>query len=184
MNAQLDSVQRQNRILLVANDSLGRNLTEKINENTLLTSTNNTLSQKVTVASLLLPQNIDLSGIRTKSNGKQKDTEKAKKADQLKLCFEVPENHVADPGMKTLFIRIINPQGVPLAIQDRGSGVFTTVESGQESQYTTVANVDYKQQRDNVCVNWSQGTPFESGKYVAEIYQDGYLVGKKEYELR
>jgi hypothetical protein len=86
--------------------------------------------------------------------------------------------------MKTLFIRIINPQGVPLAIQDRGSGVFTTVESGQESQYTTVANVDYKQQRDNVCVNWSQGTPFESGKYVAEIYQDGYLVGKKECELR
>jgi hypothetical protein len=142
------------------------------------------LTQKVTIGSLLKPENIVATANFTKSSGKEVETAKAKKAQELKVCFDVPENKVADPGSKVMLVRIVTPEGVPLAVQDKGSGVFKSTESGQDQQYTTAATVDYKQERQSVCTNWSQNNAFEPGTYTAEIYQDGYLVGKKEFALK
>jgi hypothetical protein len=52
-------------------------------------------------------------------------------------------------------------------------------------QYSTTASVDYQNQaKADVCTMWNQGTPFVAGKYTAEIYQDGYLIGKQNFELK
>lgn len=185
LNSKIEQLQKENGILIIQKDSMGKNIAQRDTQISDLQSTNTTLTQKVTVASLLIPSNIDASGVRMKSNGKETETSNAKKAEQIKVCFDVPENKVADPGSKVFYVRIISPQGATLAVEDKGSGVFTPVESSDQIQYTTQATTDYsKQAKQGICTHWSQATPYTEGKYMAEIYQDGYLVGKKEFELK
>ena len=185
LSAKIDSLQKVNGMLIVRTDSMKNDISQKQTQISDLTTTNTTLTQKVTVASLLIPSDIEVTGVRDKSNGKESETSKASKVQHLKICFNVPENKVADPGSKTFDVRILSPQGSVLAIQDQGSGTFTSVETKEEMQYTTTASVDYANQaKTNVCSMWSQQSPFVAGKYTAEIYQDGYLIGKQNFELK
>jgi hypothetical protein len=185
LSAKIDSLQKVNGMLIVRTDSMKSDISQKQTVISDLTTTNTTLTQKVTVASLLIPSDIQVTGVRDKSNGKQSETTHASKVQHLKICFNVPENKVADPGSKTFDVRILSPQGSVLAIQDQGSGTFTSVETKEEMQYSTTASVDYQNQaKTNVCSMWSQQTPFVAGNYTAEIYQDGYLIGKQNFELK
>jgi myosin heavy subunit len=184
LNARVEELQRANTTLTGQRDSLGRDITQKASAITELQNANSALSQKVTVASLLIPTDLTGSAVLSKSSGKEKATSKASKAQTLKICFNVPENKVADAGEKIFFVRILSPEGSVLAIQSQGSGVLTAVETGEQIQYTTTAALDYAQQPKEVCSNWSQATPFAEGNYIAEIYQDGYLVGKTGFELK
>jgi len=183
--SKIDSLQRANGILIVQKDSLGNDIYQKQTVISQLETTNSSLSQKVTVASLLIPTHIVAEGIHDKSNGKVSETNRASKAHHLKVCFDIPQNKVAETGSKTFFIRILNPDGSVLAIDNQGSGVFTSVETGAEIQYSTTLTADYQQQSQaGLCTVWNQGTPFQEGNYTNEIYQDGYLTGKQMFELK
>lgn len=185
LSTKIDSLQKENGMLMVRTDSMRSDISAKQTAITELQTSNTALTQKVTVASLLIPSNIEVTGMHDKSNGKQTETSRASKVQHLRICFNVPENKVAEPGSKQFQVRILNPQGSVLAIQDQGSGTFTGVENKEEMQYTTTASTDYQNQaKSNVCTEWSQTTPFAAGKYVAEIYEDGYLIGKQNFELK
>lgn len=185
LTARVDSLQRENRVLVVQKDSLGNDITQKQSAISQLQTTNTTLTQKVTVASLLIPSNIVMEGIRDKSNGKESETNHASKVQHLKICFDIPQNKVSDAGSKTFMVRILDPQGAVLSVDNQGSGVFTSVENGTQMQYTTSTTVDYQQQAQaGLCTKWSQTTPFQVGNYTAEIYQDGYLLGKQTLALK
>lgn len=182
--AQIKDLQDKNQILITKNDSLGQSLASEINMNTQLSSTNQTLSQKVSIASLLKPTSMVAIGVRGKSSGKESETDNAKKAEKLKVCFDLPENQVADPGEKTFLVRIISPEGTTLAVQSSGSGTFIVTGSGEQRQYTTSTTVDYDQKAKNVCTYWQQTTPYVKGNYTAEVYQDGYLLSSQKFELK
>ncbi len=185
LNKKIDELQKQNGMLTVQRDSLGNNLAQTQTKVSELTTTNTQLSQKVTVASLLIPSNLTVEGVRDRSSGKESETDRASKVQHLKICFDVPQNKVADAGEKTFLIRILSPEGSVLAIQDQGSGTFASVETNEQMQYTTAATVDYKAEaQKDVCVHWSQSTPFVKGNYNTEVYQDGYLIGKESFELK
>jgi outer membrane murein-binding lipoprotein Lpp len=184
LNNKVDQLSQENKKLATQKDSLGVDITQKASTISELQTTNTTLTKKVTVASLLIPTGITTDGVHTKSSGKESETSKASKTQSVKVCFNVPENKVADVGEKTFFVRIISPEGSVLAVQSQGSGVFTSVESGEQMQYTTTATVNYDQQPKQLCSNWSQTSPFPVGHYSTEIYQDGYLVGKSGFDLK
>jgi hypothetical protein len=185
LTGKIESLQKANGVLIVQKDSLGNDIYQKQTVISQLETTNSSLSQKVTVASLLIPTHIAAEGIHDKSNGKVTETNRASKAQHLRVCFDVPQNKVAETGSKTFFIRILNPDGSVLAIDNQGSGIFTSIETGAEIQYSTSLTADYQQQaQTGLCTVWNQGTPFQEGNYTAEIYQDGYLTGKQMFELK
>lgn len=181
---QIVQLQAENNILIKKIDSLGRSLASQISTSSQLSSENKVLSQKVNEASLLRPTTISATGARSKSSGKEDETNNAKKAEKLKVCFDVPVNQVADPGEKTFYIRIISPEGVTLAIQSSGSGAITKAETGESIPYTTTSTIDYDQQATNTCAYWQQSAPYSTGTYTAEIYQNGYLIGSKKFDLK
>jgi len=184
LSTKIDELQKTNGILIVRTDSMRSDISQKQTMITDLETTNSSLSQKVTVASLLVPSNIEVTGVRDKSNGKESETSRASKAQHLKVCFSIPENKVADQGSKTFQVRILNPQGTVLAAQE-SAGSFTSVETKEEMQYTTSTSVDYQNQaKSDVCTMWTPGSALSEGKYTAEIYQDGYLIGKQNFELK
>jgi peptidoglycan hydrolase CwlO-like protein len=185
LNTKIEELQKTNSMLVVRTDSMRSDISQKQTMISELETNNSTLSQKVTVASLLIPSEIEVTGVRDKSNGKESETSRASKTQHLKVCFNIPENKVSGAGEKTFLVRILSPQGSVLAIQNQGSGTFTSVETKEQMQYSTTASVDYANQaKAGVCSMWSQSTPFAVGKYTAEIYQDGYLIGKQNFELK
>jgi len=184
LNTKVDQLSQENKKLFVQKDSLGADITQKASVISDLQTTNTTLTKKVTVASLLIPTGITTSAVHAKSSGKESETSRASKTQSVKVCFNVPENKVADPGEKTFFVRILSPEGSVLAVQSQGSGVFTSVETGDQIQYTNTATINYDQQPKQVCSNWTSSTPFSVGHYTTEVYQDGYLVGKSGFDLK
>ncbi|MBA2422270.1 MAG: hypothetical protein H0V61_03495 [Chitinophagales bacterium] len=184
LDAQIKDLSDKNQILITRNDSLGQSLATQLNTNTQLQSTNQVLSQKVSIASLLKPTSLNVTGIRSKSGGKEAETDNAKKAEKIKICFDLPANQVADAGEKNFMVRIISPEGTTLAVQNSGSGTFQVAETVEQRQYTISTAVPYEQKAKNVCTYWQQTTPFGGGNYTAEVYQEGYLLASKSFELK
>jgi len=181
---QITQLQQQNKVLITKNDSLGKSLAQEITTSTQLQATNATLSKKVNIASLLKPTSITTTGVRMKSSGKEDETTSAKKAEKLKVCWDVPQNDVADAGEKTFYVRIISPEGTTMAVESSGSGVIKDAADGSAIQYTTSNTVNYEQKATNACAYWTQTAPFSKGNYTVNIYQDGYLIGTQKLELK
>ena len=89
------------------------------------------LSKKVTAASVVKVSEIEVSGLKMKDSGKAVKKSYAKNVDQLKICFNTTVNEVADPGADLYHIRIIDPQGITMAVESLGSGVFIS-NAGEE----------------------------------------------------
>ena len=184
LNAKLETAQRENIVLTTQRDSLGADIGMKQTAITGLQTENTGLTKKVTIASLLVPVDVELVGSRFKTSGKELVTYKAEKAEQIRLCFNVPVDNVAEAGKKVFLIRILSPGGTVLSVPEQGSGVFTSAVKQEEVQFTTSVTVDYNNLEKGVCVHWTQKTPYASGQYTSEIYQEGYLVGKSTFVMK
>ncbi len=181
--AQITQLQAANKLSDIARDSLGRLILVQRDSLTLLKSINKTLSKKVTLAMLLKPTAIDVTPYRTKNNGKDAKTGKAAKLDQLKICYTLPKNELAEADTQVFFIRIINPEGTTYT-SPTGTRMFTSAESGQPLPYSISSTIHYKKEIMTPCVYFRQDVQFIRGTYTIEIYQNGYLVGSTNFDLK
>ncbi len=143
------------------------------------------LAKKTEIGSVVRITNIATVGYSVSEKGKEKEKTHAKNIDRLKWCFDALENRVIDGGDETFYLRIIDPTGVAIATTSGGGGVLK-LSDGREVQYTTSTKVGYKNDMQNVCLNWdSKGnTTLAKGKYLIEVYNKGYLAGKSDFELK
>ncbi len=185
LKGQITQLEAEKNILITQKDSLGHDLDQQVVVNTQLSGENKVLSKKVQLGSLLKAQNIIATGVKGKGKGKEVATDNAKKTERIKICFDVDENKIADQGSKTFLLRLVAPNGSVINVASMGSGKFVNAETNDEMIYTTKQTITYNQKPQNVCIYWgATGSTFDKGKYIAELYQDGYSVGKKEFILK
>lgn len=180
-----------NEILAGQREELFNRLQNRILENTqleesrtMLVSQNEELSRSVKIGSVIKVNNVRAEGLKVTSNGKVKGRKSAKKVDQLKVCFTTQTNDVVKPGVEQFFVRIINPRGETLAIEDLGSGIVLHEKTGEEVRFTQFAETEYFNDEQNLCLIWSPEAPFDSGEYAIEVYNKGYLSGTGSFELK
>jgi uncharacterized protein YdcH (DUF465 family) len=169
---QIAQLKKQNVALTVERDSV--------------VVTNTDLQQKVNLAKVLHASNIRLKGIKLTNGGrKEKETEKAKRMDLLRIIFDIDENRIAESGSKELNICIINPNGELLSNAALGSGSFKTSD-GQSKYYSVSKSVALQTEQPvkDVNVDWQQSAEYSKGVYTVEIYHQGYLIGKGSVSLR
>jgi hypothetical protein len=169
---QIAQLKQQNVALTVERDSV--------------VVTNTDLQQKVDLAKVLHASNIRLKGINLTNGGrKEKETEKAKRMDLLRIIFDIDENRIAESGSKELNICIINPNGELLSNAALGSGSFKTSD-GQSKYYSVSKSVALQTEQPvkDVNVDWQQSAQYSKGIYTVEIYHQGYLIGKGSVNLR
>mgnify|MGYP000858840050 CR=1 FL=1 len=142
------------------------------------------LAGKVNVASAIKVNEISAVGYTVRSSGKEKDTKKAKTIDGIKVCFKAAVNEVTAAGQEKFYLRVIDPHGQVMAIQDLGSGSMKLGNSSETIQFTQYVDIDYKNEATPGCVNWQPGIPFETGVYSVEIYNKGFISGKGSFELK
>ena len=141
------------------------------------------LGKKVDLGSVLHASNIQLSPINVKRNGKEEVTSKAKRADMMRVSFDL-DNRIAQAGDKEIYVAITAPDGSPLAVEALGSGRFT-LEDGTEKLYTVKKVVAYSTGTNQpVSMDWKQNSDFKAGDYTVEIYHGGYKIGAGKVHLK
>jgi predicted nuclease with TOPRIM domain len=140
------------------------------------------LSEKVAYASALKIQNVRLTPFKIMAKGKQKEVEKANKADRISIKFTVLPNKLSENGPKTAYVRIINPAGLVIADVSESTKKFGT-RDGKELPYSRQITFDYDGTASTREVNWEQEA-FSTGTYKIEIYIDGDYAGGESVVLQ
>ncbi|MBR9922080.1 MAG: hypothetical protein GYB31_14670 [Bacteroidetes bacterium] len=169
---------------LAANEELSTARAALVSEKEELESQNENLSRTVNYASVVKVQEIDVTGMKTRDNGKAVKKKYAKNVDHLKVCFNTTINEITEPGSEQFFVRIINPVGETLAIEELGSGIMTNSQTNEQIRYTQVKEYDYSQDATQLCFLWEPNLGFQEGTYEVEIYNKGFLAGAGSFELK
>jgi regulator of replication initiation timing len=181
---QIDSLSNHITKLNRENSNLKQTIDQEKRKNEDLVMENIKLGNKVAIGAKLQTTEIFATGIKIRSNGKERETSKASQVEQIKITFKVAENYVAEKGNKDIYLKIVGPDGTTIYNEAAGSGTFTF--QGQESLYSTKKTIDFTQDAQQVSIYWSKGSNSEyaKGKYLAELYADGFKIGSSEFELK
>lgn len=181
---QIDELNEQNKKLVAQNQDLKEEVKTKVRELDKLTDENVMLNNKVSLGAQLKAENMTVTGVRFKSSGKERETSKAKQIEKLKICFDVPENHIADNGNREIFIRVIDPKGQTISVESLGSGKFST--GGEEALYTTKDEIFYDNMPKNYCLYWgfANQVNLEEGQYKIELFTEGYKMGERNFTIK
>lgn len=157
---------------------------EKLTQDlTTTTTTKDSLVKKVDVASTLNANNIAITPIDVKHNGKEKITSTAKRVNKLVISFDV-NNRIAQAGTTDVFVVVTGPDGKPITVQSLNSGTFTTREDGDKAFTAKLPVTIETAKKKNVQFAFAPGSNFQQGNYTIQIYQNGFLIGEGTRELK
>jgi len=179
--AQIDSLNRANQELTAEKQQLTQELGEEKAQKQALATEKEALAGKVAKGAVLHTTTISAGAVFVRNSGKQVDTERANKAEMIKCCFTLGENKVTDAGDKTLYMRVISPDGKVLPTND-GNNRFKF--NGVEGEYSAKREVNYQNQPLDACVFWTGGEELRTGQYIVEVYEAGSLVSKANFNLK
>lgn len=169
----------QNMTLVSKVDSLNMALGEKIRFNDTLVIQNENLAKTVEKASKLVVMNLRTQAIKEKSSGREVVTERARRADKLKVCFSIAQNEVAQSGDKLYYVQIIDSKNNVLGekkVENFGEQTLT---------YSFTTTVAYENKSVDVCESLdNNGVDFEKGTYFVNIFDKGVLVSKTSFTLK
>ena len=133
---------------------------------------------KVDVGSTLHASNFKIVAINERNSGKEKSTSSAKRADKLRISFNLDENLIATAGLKQLYIIAKDPSGKVIAEESLGSGKVGTRKDGQ-IDFTTKIDVEYKTgEAKYVGFDLRQTDSYNKGNYTVIVYQNGFKIGE------
>lgn len=177
----IDSLNTLNQDLLAQNEGLQEHVTAVEKQNQDLSQQQETMEGIIATGQILSTSRTGASGIRLRSNGKQVDTERASKAEMIKTCFNILENRIAEPGSKTLYMRIIGPDGKVLPPKDGGEQMAFDGEMGS---YSVKRQIDYSNKAMDVCIFYTAQSEMAKGDYNVFIYEGAERIGSTILSLK
>ncbi len=183
---QIDSLFRVNQELKDENIEIKRVYRKEQRKNTELQKEKEQLEEKVDQASVLKAYNITAYGIRSRGgNEKEVITDKARRVEEVKVCFTLAENLIIPPGKKNIYIRIARPDNV---IISRSKDVIYTFDyNGEKIQYSMMKEIEYNNKTMEMCLYWTKQDkkiPAMVGTYHVAIFAGGQEIGQTQFELR
>ncbi|MBO9620089.1 MAG: hypothetical protein J7539_13755 [Niabella sp.] len=183
LEAQVTQLKGENQELTARNshlsqekDVLNQNLDTRTKENDALAST-------VDVGSTLAASGMSITPIKEKRNGKEKQTNFARKVDLLRVAFNV-ENRITTSGPADLYVVVTDPKGNVVQNAQLSSGSMTTRQDGDRN-FTAKVPVEYEQgTRKGVAFPIQNPDGFIPGDYKIEVYHNGFKIGEGVRSLR
>ena len=173
-----ETLKKANETLTSQRDSTVVVLGEAKKYNEVLVGQNEELAKTVEVASKLSVLNLRTAAYKLRSSGKQIETDKASRADILKISFTIAENKVAKSGDKTYYVQVIDSKNNVLGEKK------TESFNGNSLTYSFLTTVKF----ENKTVDVTQDLPgkdFEKGTYFVNVFdKNAELVSKTSFELK
>lgn len=185
LKGEMDNLVAENKLLKEENVTLTSSLdstkvvlddAKKFND-TLLVQ-NEGLTKTVEKGSKLAVLNLKVLAVKERSSGKQIETDKAGRADKLKVSFLIAENQIAKTGNREYYVQIIDSKNNIL-------GEKKTIPAGDKTlTYSFITTVKYENK--TVQVNEEvAGKDFAAGTYFVNVFdKNSELVSKTSFNLR
>ena len=180
----IDSLNTLNIDLRKDNQFLVGELSETKTKAKELESSKKDLEKIVATGSVLQANGMSSVGIRVRNNGNQTEVNRANRTEIIKTCTEIGDNRISPKGKKTIFLRIISPDGVVLPSNDGEDSQFEF--NGVSGKYSVKRQIDYNNEAMDLCIFYTVDTEGElqSGKFIVEMYEMGTLIGKTDFDLK
>ncbi len=178
----IDSLNTLNQNLVAEKKTVLKQLdVEKEKQNTLIKEKEE-LKSTIVKGSILTCFNISAKGVAFKKGGKKEvETTKARKTEKIKVTFSLGENKIAKAGEKTVFIRIMTPDGKEMAKSYDETYKFTFGKSS--GYYAGKETLNYAN-TEITGVTYCEGNgELVPGNYTIEITCDGVVIGSSSVKL-
>ncbi len=175
--AENEGLKKQNTTLTTQRDSTVVVLGESKKYNEALVGQNEELAKAVEIGSKLTVLNTRGSAFKLRSSGKQIETDKASRADVLRVSFTIAENQIAKSGDKTYYVQVIDSKNNVLG--DKKTEAF----GDNTLTYSFLTNVKYENKTIQVTEDL-RGKDFAKGTYFINIFDKDVLVSKTSFVLR
>lgn len=178
-NEQLSS---ENSNLKSEKMGLSRSVDEIRARSAEVASQNRVLKEKVTKAAALRVESLKVIGVTYNGKEFEDDRYKARKLEKIKLSVQLVKNELTEKGKKTVFIRILDPDGSTLFDTDMGSGTISM--NGQDIGFTIRREINFDNENLHYDFIYHRGIPFRSGNYAIEMYAEGFKIGAGGFEVK
>ncbi len=178
----IDSLGTLNKTLIVEKNNVLKELDTEKGKITGLNKEKEDLQATISKGSILTCFNVVAKGVKFKSGGKKEiETSKASRSEKIKVSFSLGENKIAKGGEKTVYIRIVTPDGKEMAKNyddnyrftfNKSSGYFAGKETLNYAN-TEISGVTYCEGQGELV----------SGNYIIEISCDGVIIGSTNLRL-
>ncbi|QDO94747.1 chromosome partitioning protein ParA [Formosa sediminum] len=175
-----DKLKTQNNLLSTSLDSTRTRLEERNMFSDSLLVQNSALAEVVENAAVLNAVNLKGFGVIERSSGKLIPTERARRADKIRVCFTVAKNSLVQAGDQELYIQVIDPNNNVMGVNEQ-------VIFGEKAlNYSLISRFNYENASLNVCefVATVGDDKFESGRYIVNVYNEKDLVSTSEFTLK
>ncbi len=178
----IDSLNTLNQTLVAEKKTVLKQLGSEKEKQSVLIKEKDELKSTIAKGSILSCFNISAKAVLYKRGGKKEsETNKARKTEKIKVSFSLGENKIAKAGEKTIYVRIMTPDGKELAKSyddncrfnfNQSSGYF----AGRET--LNYANAEL------IGVTYCEGQgEYVPGNYIIEITCDGVVIGNTSLKL-
>lgn len=172
---QIDSLNSRNQELMAENVQLKRTERQLQTEKEQLQTEKTQLEEIKDLASSLQASDIYVEPI----NENNRPRKRIKSINKIRTDFVIRANPVVPAGDKTIYLRIIRPDGVTL-----GSPEMEVISVGDEEVPVSASRtITYENADLPVSIFWTNNGELVPGEYTVELYEGGKVIGSTVFEL-
>lgn len=171
---QIDSLNSVNKVLKNENFEVHKKYKAATETVDALSKEKESLNQVVTRASILEISNFEMTPL----NSRGKKTGMFTQTTNLQFKYTITKNITAQPGDKTIYLRITRPDDDVLT---KPGNVFQF--ENKEIAYSCSKKFEYTGETLNDLIYWKVGEILPKGKYRAEFFVDGNRIGNFSFSF-
>ena len=178
----IDSLNTLNQTLVAEKKTVLKQLGSEKEKQSILIKEKDELKSTIAKGSILSCFNISAKAVLYKRGGKKEsETNKARKTEKIKVSFSLGENKIAKAGEKTIYVRIMTPDGKELAKSYDDNCRFNfNQSSGYFAGRETLNYANAELNGVTYCEGQGEYVP---GNYIIEITCDGVVIGNTSLKL-
>lgn len=173
---QIDSLNATNARLTEENQLVKAENQQVRTQNEQLTQANTALTETVTRASMLEMSACSMTPL----NKRDKKTRIVSQICKLQFNYTIAKNITCQPGMKNLYMRIIDPQGYLMGEAENKLFPFENLEIG----YTAMQQFEYSGEAFEGVIYWTLDQEPIPGFYNADFFCDGNQIGSFPFQIK
>ncbi len=175
---QIDSLNATNQRLTVENQQYRQENQQVKQQNDQLSSINNQLTETVSRASMLEIASCTVTTL----NKRDRKTRIVSQIRKLQFDYTIAKNITCEPGMKTLYVRIIDPSGNLLGENPDHLFHFES----EDILYSVSQEFEFTGEEYQGTFYWSvpEGMEAETGFYNADFFADDNLIGSLPFQIK
>lgn len=180
---EIDSLNTLNQTIIAEKNKVSADLNAEKGVTSKLSKDNDALKSTVNLGSILKASSPVALGVKVKSGGKKEvESSRASRIDKIKVSFVLGENKIAKAGSKTVYVRIVSPDGKEICKSEDSGNMFSF--NGSKGYFAGREEVDYRNEDLPVVVYCESPNEFVSGKYQITIGCDNVVIGETTLTLK